>query len=50
MARLRVDRPGRYRIHGVRVWYRAGLELPLLGRGHYVQSTGTNVELNISNP
>jgi hypothetical protein len=37
---LRADRPGNYVIKGLRVWYRAGLDIPVLGRGHYVQTTG----------
>jgi hypothetical protein len=37
---FRIERAGSYLVKGVRVWYRTGLDLPLLGRGHYVQTTG----------
>jgi hypothetical protein len=47
---LRADRPGNYFIGGLRIWYRGGLDLPLLGRGHYVQTTGTTIRLRVSGP
>jgi hypothetical protein len=49
-VRLRAMYPGDYLIYGVRVWYRGSPDLPVLGAGHYVQTTGQYISLRVLNP
>jgi hypothetical protein len=46
---LRAERPGTYMSRGIRVWYRAGPTLPVLGRGGFTQTTGEEMVMRVTN-